>query len=117
MTPVPSIQTNVLRKSDHSKLGMPKRSLEIRWLERLQQRHPARVKRFEQRERNFDRRRARVLKLSPAIFVIRLDGWFFFGERELEPAIAVQVTVGHVMDYLANGPTAGPIRSVELFRG
>src|SRR6185295_1753037 len=110
MTAVPSVQTNVLRKSDHSKLGMPKRSLEVRWRERFQQRDPAGVKRFKQRKRHFDRRRARILELGPAVFVIRLDRWFFFCERELEPAIAVQVAVRHVMDYLANGPTAGPIR-------
>jgi len=111
---MPTIQANVLRETYYSKLGMPKRALEIIGPKRVQQQHPSLMKRFKQCKRNFCRRRARILKLGPSIFVIRFDGRLIFGERKLEPAVAVQVTIGHVMHDLPDSPPAGSIRRVEL---
>src|SRR5437588_10840753 len=116
MPTVPGVETSILRQSYKSELRMPKHSLEISRLERFQQSHPSLVKRFKQSKRYFDRRRSRVFELSPAVFVIALDGRLIFGQCKLEAAVAVQVAVGHVMRDLSNSPPARSIRRVELFR-
>ena len=72
------------------------------------------MERFEQRKRYIDRRDTRIVKLGPTVFVVGLDRGFVFSQRELEPALAVQVAVGNVMHYLSNSPTIGPIGRIEL---
>ena len=116
MPAVPRIKTSALGQTDNSNLRVTKRSLEIRWRKRLQQQHPTLVKRFQQRKRHFDWGSANVAKLGPTVFVVSLDRWFVFGERELEPTIAVQVTIGHVVHDLPNSPAAWSIRRLELLR-
>ena len=111
---VPGIKTRVLSKGDKSNLRMPKRSLEVIRSKRLQQRHPSAVERFEQRKRYIDRRDTRIVKLGPTVLVVGLYRGFIFSQRELEPAVAVQVAVGNVMHDLPNSPTIGAIRCVKL---
>src|SRR5688500_10289308 len=113
----PRIKTSVPGQTDNSNLRVTKRSCEIRWCKRLQQRHPSLVQRFQQRERYFDWSSANVAKLGPTVFVVRLDSRFVFSQRKLEAAVAVQMTVGHMVHDLPNGPAARPIRRVELLRG
>src|ERR1700722_12059704 len=72
------------------------------------------MQRIEQRQRNFQGSRLRICKLSPAIFRVRLNGRFLFGERQLEPRVGVQMAVGYVMHDLAHSPSAGTVGRVEL---
>src|SRR5437867_9016104 len=89
MPSVPCIQTDILRQADQPNLRMSKRAREVSRRLRLHQQDPTLVKRFKHRERDFNRRGARVFEFSPTVFVVSLDCWFVFGERELEPAVAV----------------------------
>ena len=83
---------------------------------RPHQRDPARVQRFEQRQRGDDRRNTRVGQFGPARFFVGLDPRGVFGERQLEPAVGVHVAVGHVVNDLSHGPAARPVRRVEFGR-
>src|ERR1700722_820212 len=76
--------------------------------------HPTLVQGIEQGQRRFDGRMLGLGQFSPKIFLIGLDGWLVFGERELKTDIRVHVAVGKVMGYLAQGPTTVAVRSVEL---
>ena len=110
MAAMPRVQTSALSEAHNSNFRMPKRALEIRRRQRVQHQDPASMKRFEQRKRHFNRSRASFFKLGPTIFVISPDRRLVLRERKLEPAIAVQVTVGHVMYDLPDGPPTKPIR-------
>src|SRR5712692_6533099 len=115
MPSVPCVKTDVLGKADESKLGMPKRAVEITWRKRLQHQHPPLVKRFKQCQRHFNRSRTGLGKLRPAVFMVSLERGFVCGKCELASAVAVQVAIGHVIDDLVNSPATRTIRRVELF--
>jgi hypothetical protein len=82
--------------------------------ERAQQRRPATVERVEELERDLDRSGRDVPQLGPAGLVVGLYRRRLFGERELEPHVAVEVAVGEMVDDLADGPAAGAVRASEV---
>src|ERR1700688_2453203 len=78
---------------------------------------PASMQGFEQRQRRLDRRGPRLRQLHPQRLVVGTDGRLVLGQRQLAAEIGVQVAVRHMVDELADGPTARPVGSVELERG
>jgi len=75
------------------------------------------MERFQQRERNFDGRIARVLQLRPQRLIIRPDRRFIFGERQFESHVRIQMAVRKMVHDLPNGPSSGPIGRVKLLMG
>ena len=53
-------------------------------------------------------------RARPRRLVVRLDRRVVFGQRQLEADVGVHVAVGHVVHDLTHGPSAGPIRRIEL---
>src|ERR1700693_5934524 len=96
---------------------MSKVPLPVGFRKRPQQRNPARMQAFEQPQRHFHWSRPRVRKLSPPVLCIWFDGRLFLSERQLEARVAVEVTVGNMVDHLPHRPTLGPVRRVELCIG
>src|SRR5450755_4426577 len=96
---------------------MQKGAGEIRRGHGAQQHNPAAMEAFKQSQRILDGGGAGIEKLGPALLIVTFDGGSVLGEREAEAAETVHVTVGEVVDDLANGPTAGAIGGIELFGG
>src|SRR5207247_7523907 len=57
----------------------------------------------------------RIDQLGPFRFVVRLYGWLIFRQGELEPDVAVQMTVRYVMNDLPDRPSSIPVWRFELF--
>ena len=57
-----------------------------------------------------------IVKFSPAIFGIRLDGRLDFRERKFEAHISVDMAVRHVMHHLADRPPTFAVGCIELLR-
>src|SRR5215469_5846027 len=93
---------------------MTKRPFPLLVAQRPQQSDPARMQVLEQLQGNFYRHRPRVRKFRPLILAIRLNGRLIFGERQPKARVAVQMTVGYVMDHLPDRPATRPVRRVEL---
>jgi hypothetical protein len=91
-------------------------SREVGGCHRFEQLHPAYVQRLQQRERIRDVGRGRIRQRGPLCLVVELDGRPVFGQRPLEPHVAVDVRVGQVMHHLRECPTAVAIRREELRR-
>ena len=116
VTPVPGIKPYVLIQAHSAKLRVLERARKIVIRERAKQHHPSVVERFSQRERGFKGRALRIVKLSPSVFLIRLDSRLIFGQSQLEAYITVKVAVGQVMNYLPDGPSPIAVRRIDLFR-
>ena len=93
---------------------MLQRAREIGIREAAQQIYPAPVQASEQRERYLRRHGLRVVQLRPLGFVVRLDDWRIFGQREPEADIGIDVAVGNMVNHLPHRPTVGTIGRVEL---
>lgn len=72
---------------------------------------------FEQHQRGLHGRRTRIVKVRPALLIVRLNERFLFGQCQFKSNVAVQVTVGQVMHHLPDGPTTGSIGSIDLLVG
>src|SRR6267378_5425045 len=94
---------------------MTKRALPVFRLQRTQKPNPATVERIEQIERKRNRSLARVVQFGPAVFEVRFDRRFIFGDSKLETRVGIQMTFRHVMNDLADIPAGGSISSIELF--
>jgi len=114
MPAVPCIKTSILREADKTNVRVSEGLLKVSRFKRTQQHDPSIVERFQERERHVDWSRSGVTEERPSIFVIWLDGWLVFGERQLETTVAVEVAVRHVMDHLTNSPTSRAIWRIEL---
>src|SRR3989442_3517324 len=75
-------------------------------LQRAPQAIPASMQRVQQRLRYLNRRGLRVCQFRPSCLLIRLDGWFFLGEGQLQADVRVQVALRNVMHDLPHGPAA-----------
>src|SRR5687768_5391948 len=114
MTRVPRVHLSVaIERLQLRILRMNERSRELLLAEDLVDGNPARVQCRQQVQRN-PNRQAHVAKLGERLFVVRLDCGVLLGQRELDSGEAVHVAVGHVMDHLADSPSIGTIRRVEL---
>src|SRR6266702_909412 len=83
-------------------------------LQRAPQAIPASMQRVQQRLRYLNRRGLRVCQFRPSCLLIRLDGWLFLGERQLQADVGVQVAVRDVMHDLPHGPATVAIWRIEL---
>jgi hypothetical protein len=111
---MPGVKRDVAIEFDDSEFRMLEFTAEVFGMHSAENGNPACVKVLEQRERDLDRNFAAVVEFGPGGFVVRLDAGFVFCERELEAHVGVDVRVGNVVNDLANGPSAGAIRRVEL---
>src|SRR6266704_4558655 len=83
-------------------------------LQRAPQAIPASMQRVQQRLRYLNRRGLRVRQFRPSCLLIRLDGWLFLGERQLQADVGGQVAVRDVMHDLPHGPATVAIWRIEL---
>src|SRR6266849_8925141 len=111
---MPGVVVNHVVERHRSHCRMPQPPGKILGPQRSQQYIPAMVERFEQCERNLERRVARVLQVRPKSLVVRPYRWFILGEGKLESHVRVHVAVRNVMDDLPDGPAAGTIGGVKL---
>src|SRR5713101_7219522 len=116
MVPMPGVEREDVVERHRPAFRMFELALKIRRLHRAQQANPTCMQRLEDRERCLDRRRVRVAELRPAGVVVWPDGRYIFGQRELEAAIRVEMTVGHVVDDLTDRPATFAVWRVELRR-
>jgi hypothetical protein len=75
---------------------------------------PAGVEALDEVEGGVYRGSARVVELGPEFFVVALDHRPFFSEGEARADVGIHVTVGNVVDELADGPAAFTVGRVEL---
>src|SRR5438105_1124835 len=71
---------------------------------------------FKQIQRRFDRRRARIDQLGPLSLVVSFYRRFVLSEGKLEADVTVHMTVGHVVNNLAYGPSFLSVWRVQLCR-
>ena len=67
---------------------------------------PARVNPLQDRQRTLNGRRSCVNHFRPQGFVIRLDPRSLFGQRPFKSNVAIEMTVGEMMNDLPNRPVA-----------
>ena len=113
---VPSVEGDIAIEVDGAEFRMLKLALEVRRFHVTEYDRPPLVQRIDERERNIDREFG-VGKIRPCLLIIRLHQWLCFGERKFEADVGVHVTVGDVMNELADCPTLGTIRRIELLIG
>src|SRR5262245_37998545 len=65
-------------------------------------------------QRNLRFNRSRVRQIGPELFIIGFDRRLVFSQCKLEPHIAVEMAVRHVIDHLSRRPAIRPIGRVEL---
>src|SRR3990172_1685586 len=111
---VPGVEGHVLLQAHPAERGVMKRPGALLGAERAEEHHPPLVKRGKESERRLDGRVLAVLELRPGRLIVALDLRLVLGHRELEADVAVEVSVGKVVDDLPNGPSAWPVRCLEL---
>src|SRR5438876_5926252 len=114
MASVPGIQGKVLFQWHDSELRVPECPLPFFGFHRAQDAHKAIVQRFQQCERDFQRRGLAVRQLRPAILHVRFDRRLVLGERQLETDVCVHVALRHMVDNLPHRPAAFAIWSFDL---
>src|SRR5690349_3575460 len=72
---------------------------------------------LKKNKRDLNGSRTRLPQFRPAVFLVRLDGWFTFRQCKLKSHVRIDVTVRNVMHNLPYGPASGAIRSIELACG
>jgi hypothetical protein len=75
------------------------------------------VERVQQRQRDLEGSAPRIVKLGPAVLVVRLDDRLLLGQREPEANVAVEVAVRDVVHHLSDGPAPRPVARLQLLRG
>jgi hypothetical protein len=111
---MPGVESDVAIEFHDAQFRMLEFTAEIFGMHGAKDGDPTGVEVLEQRERDFGWDFSAVGEFGPGGFVVRLDAGFVFCERELEAHVGVDVRVGNVVNDLANGPSAGAIRRVEL---
>ena len=111
---VPGVERQGRVEPHQSQLGVAESTGELGVGQGPKQFHPAEVEVFEESERVLHRRGYGVRQFRPRGLVVRFDDRLGFGERQPETDVAVQVAVGDVVYYLADGPPARAVRRVEL---
>src|SRR5690349_15704085 len=114
MRAVPGIERDDPVDAAQTVLRMTKRTRKIGIAHRTQYVIPALMDTLEQPEGGLDGGERHISKVCPCLLVIRLDGRLIFSERKFGADESVHVTVGQVMHNLPHGPSAGPIRRIEL---
>ncbi len=112
MSPVPGIERDVLINAHDPQVRVTEGALKICLLQRSEKPYPAAMQSIEQVQRELDWGVARVVELGPAVFEIRFDRRFVFGNCEFESRIAVEMAFGNMVHHLANGPAFGAVWSV-----
>jgi hypothetical protein len=95
-------------------LRMVKGSLIIFGGKAFQKLVPAAVQSMQQGNGYIDGQVLHIACFCPQVFVVRLDGWRLFCVTQLEPAIRIDVAVGHVVHHLVHCPAAIAVRRVNL---
>src|SRR5262245_64083156 len=67
-------------------------------------------------QRNLRFNRARIRQIGPELFIIGFDRRLVFSQCKLEPRIAVEMAVRHVINHLSRRPALRPIWRIELLR-
>jgi hypothetical protein len=114
VTAVPGVEPESPIEANLAQLRMAKGAGVVRVTEPFKEVGPALVQARKQQERGLDRRRGGVGEFGPGSFLVRLDEWRIFSERQPEARVAINMTVGQVMDDLAHGPTTGTVGRGEL---
>ena len=92
MAAVPGVARQVGVEAHHAGLRVPEAAGELGVGEGREQFHPAVVERLNQLEGDLDRQSARVHQFSPFLFVVRLDGRFFFGQGQAKAYVGIQLS-------------------------
>lgn len=74
---------------------------------------PAGVERVEHRERHRDGQPL-IRQLRKRLLIVRFDRRVVLGDGQLQPDVRIEVTIGHMMHDLPDGPSARPIWCIEL---
>jgi hypothetical protein len=82
--------------------------------ERLQQHHPTKMQRFQQRQRNLNRKAPRILQLRPLRLFIWLDRRPILRQSKPHPYISIDMAVSHMVDQLPHRPSTLTVRSIKL---
>ena len=109
MPSVPGVERRVSIEADGTQLGMLQGPLELLTREPAQERDPAPVERFQERERGGQVGDGSVGKLRPPRLVVGLDRGPVLRDGQLEADIGVHVAVRNMVDNLGHGPAAIPI--------
>src|SRR5260221_7413786 len=114
MAAVPGVEKEQPIHGARAVLGMNEHTAKLIGGQRAPETKAAVMQGVEQGQRNFDRSCFCVGQMRPAILIVGLDGRLFFGERETQTDVGVEVAVRNVMDNLPDGPAAVAVRSIEL---
>src|SRR5687768_4311032 len=114
VTRVPRIHRQHPAECPPPRLRVNELAAEVSFRHRFQQRRPTRMHAFDDLERNIYGHAA-VGKLGPAVFIVRTNGRrTILGQRQLESAERIDMTVGDVMHRLSQCPPALTVWRVEL---
>jgi len=113
MARVPAVMVHQVIDGDLPNLRVDKRARELFNGQRAQHSCPAGVERIEHRERYGDGQPL-IWQLRKRLLIVRFDRRVVLGNGQLHPDVRIDVTVGHMMDNLPDGPPARPIWCVEL---